>query len=166
MAYCFLDELPEFSRRSLEALREPLEQGCVHISRAQKQAVFPAQFQFVAAMNPCPCGWAASRHRACRCSPAQRELYRQRLSGPMLDRIDLLVTLSESEPERDQAAQASSQVRLRVQEAIERQLARQTVRNARLSVAGFERTWVLVCGGLAATGQCTQALALVRASAG
>lgn len=134
----FLDELPEFSRCSLEALREPLEQGCVHISRAQKQAVFPAQFQFVAAMNPCPCGWAASRHRACRCSPAQRELYRQRLSGPMLDRIDLLVTLSESEPERDQAAQASSQVRLRVQEAIERQLARQAVRNARLSVAGLK----------------------------
>lgn len=131
----FLDELPEFSRRSLEALREPLEQGCVRISRAQKHAVFPAQFQFVAAMNPCPCGWAASRHRACRCSPAQRELYRQRLSGPMLDRIDLLATMNESDPQRDQAAQASSQVRERVQEAMGRQHRRQGRCNAHLSVA-------------------------------
>ena len=134
----FLDELPEFSRRSLEALREPLEQGCVHISRAQKQAVFPAQFQLVAAMNPCPCGWAASRHRACRCSPAQREQYRQRLSGPMLDRIDLLVTLSESGAQSDHEATPSAQVRLRVQEAIERQVRRQAVRNARLPVSGLK----------------------------
>ncbi|AYN20816.1 MULTISPECIES: YifB family Mg chelatase-like AAA ATPase [Alcaligenes] len=139
----FLDELPEFSRRSLEALREPLEQGCVRISRAQKQAVFPAQFQFVAAMNPCPCGWAASKHRACRCSLAQRELYRQRLSGPMLDRIDLLVTMSESDPERDQAAQSSSHVRKRVQEALDRQLARQGSSNAHLSVANLREYAVL-----------------------
>lgn len=139
----FLDELPEFSRRSLEALREPLEQGCVRISRAQKQAVFPAQFQFVAAMNPCPCGWAASRHRACRCSLAQRELYRQRLSGPMLDRVDLLVTMSESDPERDQAAPSSSDVRERVQEAMDRQSARQVVSNAHLSAASLREHCVL-----------------------
>ncbi|MBY6346277.1 ATP-binding protein [Providencia rettgeri] len=139
----FLDELPEFSRRSLEALREPLEQGCVRISRAQKQAVFSAQFQFVAAMNPCPCGWAASRHRSCRCSLAQRELYRQRLSGPMLDRIDLLVTMSESDPERDQAAPSSSDVRERVREAMDRQSARQARSNARLSAASLREHCVL-----------------------
>ncbi|MGO3131717.1 MAG: YifB family Mg chelatase-like AAA ATPase [Alcaligenes sp.] len=144
----FLDELPEFSRRSLEALREPLEQGCVRISRAQKQAVFPAQFQFVAAMNPCPCGWAASRHRSCRCSPAQRELYRQRLSGPMLDRIDLLVTMSESNPERDLAASASSQVRERVQEAMAIQSSRQGASNARVSVACLREHSVLSEGAV------------------
>ncbi|QTC00587.1 YifB family Mg chelatase-like AAA ATPase [Alcaligenes sp. SORT26] len=139
----FLDELPEFNRRALEALREPLEQACVRISRTQKQAVFPAQFQFVAAMNPCPCGWAASRHRVCRCSPSQRELYRQRLSGPMLDRIDLLVTMTEVDSERAQAAEPSSHIKERVQKAIERQLLRQRSRNAHLTVSGFKKYGLL-----------------------
>ncbi len=139
----FLDELPEFSRRALESLREPLEQACVRISRAQQQAVFPAQFQFVAAMNPCACGWAASRQRACRCSPAQREQYKQRLSGPMLDRIDLLVTMTESDSERDQAAEASCLVRVRVQAAMDRQWARQASSNARLSVSRLKECCVL-----------------------
>lgn len=133
----FLDELPEFDRRVLEALREPLEEGCVRISRAQKRATYPARFQFVAAMNPCPCGWAGHRHQACRCSPLRRELYRQRLSGPMLDRIDLCVTMTEPSQDPELAAEPSGRVRVRVARARERQLARQGCCNARLSAAAL-----------------------------
>lgn len=87
----FLDELPEFQRTSLEALREPLETGRVHISRSAHQAEFPARFQLVAAMNPCPCGHLGNPTKACRCSPDQVARYQGRLSGPLLDRIDLMV---------------------------------------------------------------------------
>jgi magnesium chelatase family protein len=86
----FLDELPEFPRAALEALREPLETGRITIARAVRRSDFPACFQLVAAMNPCPCGWLGSA-RACRCSPEQVARYQGRLSGPLLDRIDLLV---------------------------------------------------------------------------
>ncbi|MFO1425751.1 MAG: ATP-binding protein [Steroidobacteraceae bacterium] len=89
----FLDELPEFDRRVLEALREPLETGRVSISRAGLQAEYPARFQLVAAMNPCPCGHLGDPARACRCTPAQLASYRGRISGPLLDRIDLRVAL-------------------------------------------------------------------------
>ncbi|MEY2853227.1 MAG: hypothetical protein RL030_359, partial [Pseudomonadota bacterium] len=89
----FLDELPEFDRRVLEALREPLESGHVSISRAQQRAQFPAVFQLVAAMNPCPCGNAGRASPPCRCHPGQVERYRARLSGPLLDRIDLQLSL-------------------------------------------------------------------------
>lgn len=89
----FLDELPEFDRRVLESLREPLESGVVTISRAGTSAEFPARFQLIAAMNPCPCGHSGDTRQACRCSPAQIERYRSRLSGPLLDRIDLHVAV-------------------------------------------------------------------------
>jgi magnesium chelatase family protein len=87
----FLDELPEFPRAALEALREPLETGQITISRAARRAEFPARFQFVGAMNPCPCGWLGAQHRACRCTPDQVARYQGKLSGPLLDRIDLHV---------------------------------------------------------------------------
>ncbi len=87
----FLDEMPEFDRRVLEVLRQPLEEGRVTIARAARTAVFPARFVLIAAMNPCPCGYAGDERRACRCTPAQVEGYRGRLSGPLRDRIDLIV---------------------------------------------------------------------------
>ncbi len=87
----FLDELPEFDRRVLEALREPLECGVIAVSRAGMQARYPAAFQLVAAMNPCPCGYLGDTSTACRCTPAQIQRYRARISGPLLDRIDLHV---------------------------------------------------------------------------
>ena len=87
----FLDELPEWDRRVLEVLREPLESGQIHISRAARQASFPARFQFVAAMNPCPCGYLGHGSGKCRCTPDQIARYRARISGPLLDRIDLQI---------------------------------------------------------------------------
>ncbi|MFT7679777.1 MAG: magnesium chelatase family protein [Planctomycetota bacterium] len=90
----FLDELPEFRRGALEALRQPLEQGSVLLSRAARQVEFPARFQLVAAMNPCPCGYRGHPSRPCRCSPRDVQRYRQRLSGPLLDRVDLRLELS------------------------------------------------------------------------
>jgi magnesium chelatase family protein len=89
----FLDELPEFSRNVLEALREPLETGFVSIARADYRATFPARFQLVAAMNPCPCGYAGDSGGRCRCAPAQIQRYLARLSGPLVDRIDLHVAI-------------------------------------------------------------------------
>lgn len=85
----FLDELPEFNRHVLEALREPLEAGTIIISRAARQAEFPAKFQLIAAMNPCPCGYVGSTQQECRCTPQQVARYHARLSGPLLDRIDM-----------------------------------------------------------------------------
>ena len=87
----FLDEMPEFDRRVLEVLRQPLEEGRVTIARAARSAIFPARFVLVAAMNPCPCGYSGDERRACRCSPTQIARYRGRLSGPLRDRIDLIV---------------------------------------------------------------------------
>lgn len=87
----FLDELPEWDRRVLEVLREPLESGRITISRAARQAEFPARFQLVAAMNPCPCGWAGDPSGRCHCSAEQIGRYRGRISGPLLDRIDLQI---------------------------------------------------------------------------
>jgi len=92
LAHCgvlFLDELPEFDRRCLEALRQVLEEGCIHLSRASFRAVFPADFMLIAAANPCPCGWYKSGARDCRCDVASVERYRRRISGPLLDRLDL-----------------------------------------------------------------------------
>jgi magnesium chelatase family protein len=87
----FLDELPEFPRAALEALREPLETGSITISRAARRAEFPARFQLIGAMNPCPCGYLGAAHQACRCTPDQVSRYQGKLSGPLLDRIDLHV---------------------------------------------------------------------------
>jgi magnesium chelatase family protein len=90
----FLDELPEFDRKVLEVLREPIESGRITISRATQQVEYPAQFQLVAAMNPCPCGFFGDTRQNCSCSPAQIQRYRSKLSGPLLDRIDLHVSVT------------------------------------------------------------------------
>ncbi|HET7776353.1 MAG TPA: YifB family Mg chelatase-like AAA ATPase [Azospira sp.] len=137
----FLDELPEFDRRVLEALREPLESGRIHVSRAASRAEFPARFQLVAAMNPCPCGYRGHPRRACRCTPDQVARYQGRLSGPLLDRIDLLLEVPDLAPAELQAAPAgesSAQVRERVVQARERQLQRQGRSNARLEGGELE----------------------------
>jgi magnesium chelatase family protein len=132
----FLDEFPEFDRRVLEALREPMESGRIHISRIARQADFPADFQLVAAMNPCPCGHYGDPRGKCRCTPDQIARYRGRLSGPLLDRIDLQIEVPALPPEMLQGApegEPSSVVRERVVKAFERQLRRQGQANARLS---------------------------------
>jgi magnesium chelatase family protein len=141
----FLDELPEFERTVLEALREPLESGRVTISRAARSAEFPARFHLVAAMNPCPCGYLGHRSRRCRCTPEQVARYQGRLSGPLLDRIDLQVevpALGEAElldPAAGAAGESSAQVAARVLAAHRRQIERQGVPNARLEGAALER---------------------------
>ena len=131
----FLDELPEFPRAALEALREPLETGRILISRAARQAEFPARFQLVAAMNPCPCGHLGNPLRACRCTPDQIARYQGRLSGPFLDRIDLLIEVPVVPPRELQALQPgepSAVVAARVAAARTRAVARQGVANAQL----------------------------------
>lgn len=131
----FLDELPEFDRRVLEALREPLENGHIHISRAARQVAFPARFLLVAAMNPCPCGYFGHPKRPCRCTPDQVLRYRRRVSGPLLDRIDLMLevpALSAAELAESAPGEASSQVRERVAAAHQRAVLRQGCANARL----------------------------------
>jgi magnesium chelatase family protein len=127
----FLDETPEFPRAALEALREPLETGRVTISRAARQAVFPARFQLVAAMNPCPCGWLGSARKAgpaCRCTPEAVARYQGRLSGPLLDRIDLQVEVLAASPAELLAlpdGETSAIVAERVAAALQRQHSRQ-----------------------------------------
>ena len=131
----FLDELPEFDRRVLEALREPMESGRIHISRAARQADFPAEFQLIAAMNPCPCGHHGDPRGKCRCTPDQVSRYRSKLSGPLLDRIDLQIEVPALPPEALQGApdgESSAAVRARVTAARNRQLLRQNKANARL----------------------------------
>jgi magnesium chelatase family protein len=131
----YLDELPEFPRAALEALREPLENGRITIARAARRAEFPARFQLVAAMNPCPCGYLGSSVRACRCTPEQVARYQGRLSGPLLDRIDLHVQMSALPPaELLQAApgEPTAVVRARCTAARARALARQGKPNQEL----------------------------------
>jgi magnesium chelatase family protein len=134
----FLDETPEFSRRSLEALRAPLEDRVVAIARAARRVIYPASFSLVCAMNPCPCGHLGDDSRACRCSARQVEAYRARLSGPLLDRIDLHVELGRV-PEEALAsarpAEPSAEVRARVVAARWRQSQRNLWRGAALSNA-------------------------------
>src|SRR5437773_419941 len=123
----FLDELPEFHRSTLEVMRQPLEDGRVTVSRAAGSVTFPSEFMLVAAMNPCPCGYFGDLKRECRCSPVQVQRYRQRISGPLLDRIDLHVEVPAMEY-RDVAStrpeEASNTIRGRVSRARERQLER------------------------------------------
>jgi magnesium chelatase family protein len=136
----FLDELPEFNRHVLECLREPLESGHITVSRAAFQTLFPARFQLVAAMNPCPCGYAGSDVRECQCAPEQIKRYRGKISGPLLDRIDMHVEVARFAPEllastQQYQAENSETIRQRVQAARERQLDRQGKCNALLNVA-------------------------------
>ena len=132
----FLDELPEYPRAALEALREPLETGRILISRAARQAEFPARFQLVGAMNPCPCGHLGSPLRHCRCTPDAVARYQGRISGPLLDRIDLQVEVPAVPPETLAAApdgEATAAVAQRVARAQQVQWARQGCLNAALA---------------------------------
>jgi len=140
----FRDELPEFQRSALEALREPLETGRITISRAARQAQFPAGFQLVAAMNPCPCGWLGAQlpGRACRCTPDQVARYQARLSGPLLDRIDLQIEVAALPPTELLAqpdGEPSAQVAARVAAAHQRQQQRQGSTNAQLAGAALDQ---------------------------
>jgi len=132
----FLDELPEFDRKVLEVLREPLESGRVSVSRAARQAEFPAEFQLVAAMNPCPCGYLGHPNGRCRCTPDQVARYRRRISGPLLDRIDLQIEVPdvpEGDLTRGARGESSDVIRKRVAAARGRQIERQGRSNAVLS---------------------------------
>lgn len=131
----FLDELPEFDRKVLEVLREPLESGHITISRAARQATFPAQFQLIAAMNPCPCGYYGHYNQRCRCTPEQILRYKNKLSGPLLDRIDMNIDVPALKPDElshNQPGESSTNMRTRVILARERQTHRQQKPNATL----------------------------------
>jgi magnesium chelatase family protein len=147
----FLDEMPEFSRASLEALREPLESGQISISRAAQRAVFPARFQLIGAMNPCLCGHLGSRQKACRCTPDQVARYQSKLSGPLLDRIDIHVEVQALAPEEllqatgssanapaSAAPESSETIAQRVMLARQRSLARQGHLNRALEGKALE----------------------------
>ena len=139
----FLDELAEFDRKVLEVLREPLESGKITISRAARQAEFPAQFQLIAAMNPCPCGYLGHPNGKCHCTPDQVARYRGRISGPLLDRIDIQIEIPavpQDELMRQRATgEKSSAIRERVKQSHQRQLTRQEKTNSRLSVKEIDQ---------------------------
>jgi len=138
----FLDELPEFDRKVLEVLREPLESGHIVIARARDKVRFPARFQLVAAMNPCPCGYLGDPGGRCRCTPEQIQRYRAKLSGPLLDRIDLHLTVARESTSllaSSQAGESSAEVAARVSQARQRQLARQGCANAFLDLPGLQQ---------------------------
>ncbi len=137
----FLDELPEFDRRVLEVLREPLESGHITISRAARQADFPARFQLLAAMNPCPCGYLGHPTRPCRCTSDGVKRYRDRISGPLLDRIDLQIevaALTDDEIATASATEDSATIARRVAAAREVQMRRQGCANASLSAGAID----------------------------
>jgi magnesium chelatase family protein len=145
----FLDELPEFHRHVLEALRQPLEEGCVRIARVAGTAIFPAAVMLVAAMNPCPCGYLGDEARACRCTPGQLDLYRRRLSGPLLDRVDLWVDVRRVPVDslrQGAAGERSEAVRARVLAARGRQGARPARLNARLTARQLGSACLLGAG--------------------
>jgi len=144
LAHCgvlFLDELPEFDRRVLEVLREPLESGRITISRAARQADFPARFQLIAAMNPCPCGYLGHASNKCRCTPDQVARYQDRISGPLLDRIDLQIpvgALTPDELQQQADGEPSAVIAARVAAAHARQLQRQGKANHLLNTAELD----------------------------
>ncbi len=140
----FLDELPEFDRRVLEVLREPMESNRIHISRAANRVEYPAAFQLVAAMNPCPCGWLGDPSGRCRCTVDRIRRYRSRVSGPLLDRIDLHVEVPPLDPkvlgaESRARGETSAEVLTRVVRARERQLGRTNRLNRELTPAEIDR---------------------------
>ncbi|NEV62701.1 YifB family Mg chelatase-like AAA ATPase [Thiorhodococcus minor] len=148
----FLDELPEFDRKVLEVLREPLESGEIHISRAARQARFPARFQLVAAMNPCPCGYLGDSGGRCRCTADQIARYRGRISGPLLDRIDMHVEVPRIEAAHfatpaAAAAESSAQVRARVIQARACQHERAEKVNSALTPREIDRDCALDAAG-------------------
>lgn len=136
----FLDELPEFSRHVLEVLREPLESGEIHLSRARQRVTYPARFQLIAAMNPCPCGYLGDASARCHCTSEQVQRYRQRISGPLLDRIDLHVNVPRLASVEMLGAdhphsESSADIRQRVIAARQRQQDRRGKCNSQLSAA-------------------------------
>ncbi len=138
----FLDEIAEFPRSALEALREPLETGQIRISRAARQTEFPARFQLIAAMNPCPCGYLGASHKTCRCTPDQVLRYQGKLSGPLLDRIDLHVEVPALPPDAllaHQPGESSATMRGRVTAARERAQRRQGHANQTLQGQALEQ---------------------------
>ncbi|MBK7352520.1 MAG: YifB family Mg chelatase-like AAA ATPase [Nitrosomonas sp.] len=143
----FLDELPEFDRKVLEVLREPLESGHITISRAARQTNFPARFLLIAAMNPCPCGYLGHLSGKCHCTPDQVARYRGKISGPLLDRIDMQIEVSSLPQEELMQAQPmgekSSTIRERVEEAYQLQCNRQGKTNSRLTVKEIDQLCVL-----------------------
>jgi magnesium chelatase family protein len=159
----FLDELPEFDRGVLEVLREPLESGHIVISRAGRHADFPARFQLVAAMNPCPCGHLGDPAATCKCTPDRVASYRGRISGPLLDRIDLHVDVprvSTAEIASTVPAESSAAVAARVAAARARQVERQSYANARLESPSALRAVRVEPAALALLGNAMQRLAL------
>ncbi|MDR3054657.1 MAG: YifB family Mg chelatase-like AAA ATPase [Zoogloeaceae bacterium] len=161
----FLDEFPEFDRKVLESLREPLERGEIHIARAARHATFPARFQLVAAMNPCPCGWQGHPNGRCHCTPDKIRQYRSRISGPILDRMDLLIEVPALPAEtmaQTGGGEASAEARARVAAAREKQVARQGMVNARLEAANVDE---YVAMSAAATQLLQQAAARLDLSA-
>lgn len=147
----FLDELPEFDRKVLEVLREPLESGHITISRAARQADYPAQFQLIAAMNPCPCGFYGHYNNRCRCSPDQIRRYQSKLSGPLLDRIDMHIevpALKEGELSQGATGEKSAVIRQRVELARQRQMQRQDKPNAKLTPKEIEQICQTEAAGL------------------
>jgi magnesium chelatase family protein len=145
LAHCgvlFLDELPEFDRRVLEVLREPLESGRVTVSRAARQSDFPARFQLIAAMNPCPCGFLGHPAARCRCTPEAVARYQNRISGPLLDRIDMQIEVGPVSAETllsGDEGEASSAIAARVEAALARQLGRQQKTNRDLTPREIDR---------------------------
>lgn len=142
----FLDEMPEFDRKVLEVLRQPIEAKKIVISRANSQVDFPADFQLIASMNPCPCGFFADGTTRCRCTPAQIERYQDRLSGPILDRIDLHVNvpaLPIQDLQQSQAGESSQTVRMRVIKAYQKAIQRQGKPNSALSPSELDKVAIL-----------------------
>lgn len=141
----FLDELPEFDRKVLEVLREPLESGQITISRAARQADFPARFQLVAAMNPCPCGYYGDNNDRCRCTPDQIARYRARLSGPLLDRIDMHIEVPRLPRQQLQQGRATNETSSDVRERVFRARNRQLQRNGCINHLMDNKTVERVC---------------------
>lgn len=162
----FLDELPEFNRHVLEVLREPMETGTITIVRAARQAEFPARFQLVAAMNPCPCGYLGERNGRCHCSATQIQSYRARVSGPLLDRIDMHVEVPRPEAGQllrdDARAESSTVIASRVAQARVIQQDRNGCANSAMTNRAVNTTCKL---GRAATGMLEQAMRRLGLSA-
>ena len=144
----FLDELPEFDRKVLEVLREPLESGRIVISRAANQVQYPANFQLIAAMNPCPCGYLGDKSGRCRCTEEQVNRYQYKISGPLMDRIDMVIEVH-SIPNaiinqtKDENAESSTTIRQRVVDAFNRQLQRSGTINSELKTNDIEKHCIL-----------------------
>lgn len=144
----FLDELPEFDRKVLEVLREPLESGRIVISRAANQIEYPARFQLIAAMNPCPCGYLGDKNGRCRCTEEQILRYQNKISGPLLDRIDMVIEVNSItsaiiSQEKDETAESSAAIRQRVIDAYDKQLQRSGRINSQLRTNDIENHCIL-----------------------